>query len=297
MKYTKLFSLTLVVALFATTVLHAEVSVAEFEAMKKEMNDMRASMAGMKGAETPIAGAVADKAAEAAPAANPVTTANGKLTMGGLVQVWYTVPQNDKHGLFNDPAGTGVFDTNAPFSKNSFSVHTVELYFDMAITDKINAFVYINPAAEIGSNTRPVLRHTLANVSPEFNAVNGPFNGATTGAVNALQNQGASTPSLLQDALINFHDIIPHHDFTVGQILNTFNEENFAPNNQLDFVDRSYIGNQIPRDIGAIIHGSWWGNGGGGSYAGGGDTGRVQHWLGVLNSPGTLYNPKYNSTV
>jgi hypothetical protein len=197
LKYTKLFSIALVVALFATTVLRAEVSVAEFEAMKKEMMDMRSQMSGMKSAETPLAGAIADKAADA-PAANPVTTANGKLTMGGLVQVWYTKPQTDKQGLFNDPAGTGVFDTNAPFNKNTFSVHTVELYFDMAITDKINAFVYINPAAEIASNTRPVLRHTLANVSPEFNAVNGPFNGATTGAVNALQNQGGADPKWLR---------------------------------------------------------------------------------------------------
>lgn len=296
MKHQKLFIMGLVVALFATTVLHAEVSVSEFEAMKKEMTEMRTKMSGMKGAEAELT-AVCDKCATcAAPApGNNVTTAAGKLVMGGLVQVWYTTIQHDKQGIFNDPAGTGVFDSNAWANKDTFSVHTVELYFDMAITDKVSAFVYINPAAEIASNTRPVVTRRLANVSPEFNAVNGPFNGATTGAISALQNGSGAVPQLLQDALINFHDFVPHHDFTVGQMLNTFNEENFAPNNQLDFVDRSYIGNQVPRDTGAIIHGTWWGNGGGGSYAGGGDTGRLQYWAGIWNSAGTLYNPRGNT--
>ncbi len=297
MKIIKLFSVALVLALFATSTLRAQVSDAEFEAMKKDMNDMRAQMQGLKGGD-PVEAAVCEKCATCnppAPEGKPVTTANGKLVMGGLVQVWYIAPERnrDQEGLFNNP-GAGVFDSTSAVNKQTFSIHTVEMYFDMAITDKVSAFIYINPAAEIGSNTRPVLTHRLASVSPEYNTVNGPFNGSSTGAISALQNGSGSANQLLQDALINFHDFIPHHDFTVGQILNTFNEENFAPNNQLDFVDRSYIGNQVPRDIGAILHGTWWGNGGGGSYAGGGDTGRLQYWLGVWNSPGTLYNPGNN---
>jgi len=256
---------------------------------------MRTQMAGMKGADAPLE-SVADKCATcAAPAPTPnnVTTANGKLVMGGLVQVWYQQVAKDKQGLFNSQAD-GIHDSNAPYNKSGFSIHTVELYFDMAITDKVSAFVYINPAAEIASNTRPVVQHRLANLSPEYNAANGPFTYGTTGAINALQNGTANTPSLLQDAIVNFHDFFPHHDITVGQMLNTFNEENFAANNSLDFVDRSYIGNQVSRDTGAVLHGTWWANKGGGSYCGAGDEGRFQYWLGVWNGAGNLYGGAIN---
>jgi len=305
LKYTKLFSLTLVVALFATTVLRAEVSVAEFEAMKKEMHDMRTQMSGMKGADAPLESVVDKAAAAAAPAPNNVTTGTGNLTMGGLVQVWYTVPRNDKKGPFNNATlagttGTNAFDSAQAYDKNTFSVHTVELYFDMAVTKEISAFVYINPAAEIGSNTRPVMRHTLASVSPEFaTAVAGGFGGFQTGSIGAQQAGAGGVPNLLQDALVNFHpDAFKFCggsvDFTVGQMLNTFNEENFAANNSLDFVDRSYIGNQVSRDTGAVIHGSFWGAGGGGSYVGAGDTGRVQFWAGVWDGAGSLYGGAIN---
>lgn len=285
----------MVLALFMTSTLRAEVSVTEFEAMKKEMNDMRASMAGMRSGGAELS-SVSDKcAACSAPEGKPVTTASGKLVMGGLVQVWYIAQQHDKQGLFNDPGGTGVFDSNAAFDKQGFQVHTVELYFDMAITNQVSAFVYINPAAEIASNTRPVLGHRLAQVSPEFNAANGPFNGASEASISNLQNGGFSGPSLLQDAIINFHDFgLCHHDITVGQMLNTFNEENFGANNALDFVDRSYIGNNVSRDVGAVIHGSWWCPGGGGSYAGAGDKGRFQYWLGVWNGSNNLYGSSIN---
>jgi len=296
LKYTKLFSLTLVVALFATTTLRAEVSDAEFQAMKAEMHAMRSTMAGMKGADAPLE-SVVDKAGCAAcnaPVANNVTTAAGKLVMGGLVQVWYQNVAKDTQGLFNDPAGNGVFDSNAAYNKSGFSIHTVELYFDMAITNQVSAFVYLNPAAEIASNTRPVIQRRLANVSPEYNNANGPFAGATTGAIAALQNGAGAVPNLLQDAIINFHDFFPHHDITVGQMLNTFNEENFAADNALDFVDRSYIGNQVSRDTGAVLHGSWWNNKGGGSYCGAGDEGRFQYWLGVWNGAGNLYGGAIN---
>ncbi len=53
------------------------VSDAEFALMAKDMNDMRSQMQGMKGDE---------------PKDKPVTTANGKLVMGGLAQIWYDKP-------------------------------------------------------------------------------------------------------------------------------------------------------------------------------------------------------------
>jgi len=211
--------------------------------------------------------------------------------MGGLVQVWYQQVAQGKRGPFSPT----LPDSNAAFNKSGFSIHTVELYFDMAITDKVSAFVYINPAAEIASNTRPVITHSLANQSSQFIGAGNPVpSGVTSGAISALQNGSASTPSLLQDAIVNFHDFFPHHDITVGQMLNTFNEENFAANNSLDFVDRSYIGNQVSRDTGAVLHGTWWANKGGGSYCGAGDEGRFQYWLGVWNGAGNLYGGAIN---
>ena len=197
--------------------------------------------------------------------------------------------------------GTSTFDSANAYNKDTFSIHTVELYFDMAITKDVSAFIYLNPANEIASNTRPVQQHRLASISPEYLAASaGAFPGGfQTGSIAAQQNGTGAVPNLLQDAIISFHPEFlkwcgGSTDITVGQMLNTFNEENFAANNSLDFVDRSYIGNQVSRDTGLVVHGSYWGAGGGGDYCGAGDTGRFQYWLGVWTGAGSLYGSAIN---
>lgn len=228
-----------------------------------------------------------------------VTTRAGKLELSGLVQVWYYSIQNDHLGLFHDIGGTGVIDTNEHADNDSFRVRRAQIGMKMDIHENVRAYVMIDPAAEANSFPQLAVGYKrLANVSPEFDLVNGPFLGATTANVRAVQQGTGTVPTLLQDALINFHHVIPHHDFTVGQMKTTFNEENFASDAALDFAERSFIGNQNTRDIGAVIHGSWWcSDRNGGVYQGAGDNGRLQYWVGTYNSPGNLHNsagPAFN---
>ncbi|MEI6232070.1 MAG: porin [Planctomycetota bacterium] len=221
------------------------------------------------------------------------TTRIGKLEIGGLVQVWYTYIQNDSRGLFDSPNNTGVFDTNAASDNDSFRIRRAEIRMKMDIHENVSAFVKIDPAAEAASFPQlGVGAKRLAYVSPEFNAINtgpNPPPGGTIGVVKSVQEGSGLIPTLLQDAIINFHGVIPHHDFTLGQMSTTFNEENFQDNGMLDFAERSYIANLNSRDIGSVIHGSWWCNGGGGVYQGAGDSGRLQYWLGMYNSAGNLH--------
>jgi phosphate-selective porin len=80
-------------------------------------------------------------------------------------------------------------------------------------------------------------------------------------------------PQLLQDAYINFHDVVPHHDFTLGQFKPPAGEEAWRNSGQLDFVERAMVtGVNNVRDIGAMVHGSWI-------------DGRVQYWVGLFNGP------------
>lgn len=221
------------------------------------------------------------------------TTRVGKLEIGGLVQVWYYYIQNDSRGLFDSPGNTGVHDTNAASDNDSFRIRRAEMRFKIDIHENVSAYVKIDPAAEAASFPQlGVGARRLANVSPEFNALNtgtNPPPGATIATVKAVQEGSGLIPTLLQEAIINFHGVIPHHDFTLGQMTTSFNEEFFADNGRLDFAERSYIGNLNSRDLGSVIHGSWWCNGGGGVYQGAGDTGRLQYWLGAYNGSGNLH--------
>ncbi len=219
-----------------------------------------------------------------------VTTRTGKLEIGGLLQVWYYYVQNNSRGLFDDPTGTGVVDTNTASDNDSFRIRRAELRFKMDIHENVSAYVKIDPAAEAASFPQlGVGPKRLANVSPEFLNANGPLPGSSAAVVSAVQTGSGQIPTLLQDAMINFHGVIPHHDFTIGQMLTTFNEESFQDNGMLDFAERSYIGNLNSRDLGSVLHGSWWCPGGGGVYQGAGDSGRFQYWLGLYNSAGNLH--------
>src|SRR5205823_4088905 len=75
-----------------------------------------------------------------------VTTRAGKLEIGGLVQVWYYSIQNDHDGLFHDPAGTGVIDTNEHADNDSFRIRRAEISFKMDIHENVRAYVMIDPA-------------------------------------------------------------------------------------------------------------------------------------------------------
>jgi hypothetical protein len=272
--------------LTATGIASAATST-ELDALKRDVEDLRRRVMAQ---QAPAARSSVDTVLENKYGPNaPVTTRTGKLQIGGLVQVWYYHINQDNRGLFDSPgSGGAIVDSNAASDNDSFRIRRAELSFKMDVHENITSFVMIDPAREAASfPSLPIGLKTINNVSPQFDGVNGPGLGNTS-TIGNVQTGGGRTPYLLQDALINYHGVIPHHDLTVGQYLPTFNEESFSPDSMQDFAERSFIGGMqndvLGRDLGATIHGSWWGNGAGGPYCGGGDQGRAQYWLSIFDS-------------
>ena len=258
------------------------------------INDLKQEVAEIRKriSATPQANIVDKTMSHRFGAAIPVETKTPKLYVGGLLQLWYYNTQNDNRGLFDSPNGTGIADTNEASDNDSFHVRRAELALAMNIHKNVTTYVMLDFAYDI--NTIPFLPtnqnfRTANYVSPEFSAANGVF--GNPAAVSTAQAGGGVTPNVLQDALINFHGIVPHHDFTIGQYMYTFSLEQFGPNSMLDFVERSVIGNSFAREMGLTIHGSWWDNAGGNCYCGAADNGRFQYWLSIFNGAGN-----YNQT-
>ena len=126
-----------------------------------------------------------------------------------------------------------------------------ELKFTMDIHENVTAVVMIDPAREAVSfpniTDNQGLFKRRNNIAPEFDAANDPP-GSTT-AVSNVQTGAGAVPRLLQDAYINYHGVIPHHDFTIGQFKPFLGEEGIRSSSQLDFVERSFLG-----QIGVAIH-------------------------------------------
>ena len=265
----------LAVMLVAASAVKAEISQAEFDALKKEMTDLRKDNAEIRkandelaGKMNPIKGSV-DKALDSkyGPGA-AVTTKVGKLQISGLIQVWYYSIQNDTKGLFEDDTLNDIHDTNEANDNDSFRVRRTELKFIMDINEYVKAEVMIDPARE-------------AQSFPAFSTNNGTAKrGLNTNLAN-VQGGVGSAPRLLQDAFIEFHHLTPHHDFKIGQYKPPFGEEGIRSSSQLDFAERSMIG-QLgdARDQGISMHGSWWSDP---------KDGRFQYWLGVFNGPGNYH--------
>ena len=201
-----------------------------------------------------------------------VTTHTGKLTVGGLMQVWYQHIQNDKVGI-DAPAPGNFFSSsfaNEPAGRldnDTFRIRRMELRFGMEITEHIFAYVMIDPSREANGTFTPF---------PTFPLHNGIIANPDLGTGN-----GTNTPSLLQDAFIEFHDFVPHHEFRIGQFKPPSGEESWRESGNLDFVDRSLVASRNNvRDIGVMMHGGWFE-----TKKDDVDTGRVQYWAGLFNGP------------
>lgn len=271
----------LVMMALIANVARAEVSQAEWEAIKKEIAEMRKDNAELRqsndeltGKFLPLKGTV-DKALGTKYGPSAVAaTKQGKLTISGLVQAWYYSIQNDNKGLFEDDVVNDIRDTNEASDNDSFRIRRTELKFILDIHEHVTAEVMFDPAREGTS-------------FPAFNSNTGTrksgVNSATGGTVTGVQTGAGAAPRLLQDAFIHYHGQVPHHDFKIGQFKPPLGEEGIRSSSQLDFVERSFIGQfGDSRDQGLAAHGEWWnGDGKGG--------GRFQYWLGVFNSPGNYY--------
>ncbi len=211
-----------------------------------------------------------------------VTTKNGKLTISGLVQVWYYTYQKDNNGLFQGAGAGGgdtIVDTNEGQDNSSFRIRRTELKFTMDIHENVTGVVMMDPAREATSfpnmtdnQINSSIFKRIQQVAPEdvtTNKVTG-----STGNISGVQTGVGAVPRLLQDAYINYHGVVPHHDFQVGQFKPWIGEEGIRSSAQLDFVERSFVGQLADaRDQGITFHGTWWDD-------------RLQYWGGAFNGVG-----------
>jgi len=290
-KWAKLYIAAFIFLGSVATAMAVEVPQAEWERMKQRMAELES-----RGASMPSTSSVVDVAMDSkfGPGAN-VTTRTGRLTISGLVQVWYYAISQQERGFFDDPVVNGIPDDGRTQSNNGFRIRRTELKFTADINECITGVVMIDPAREAAgfpqfpSNLGNTKKQNL--VSPEFNEANGPAGAVNTSTIAAVQNGafGSGPPRLLQDAYINYHGAIPHHDIQIGQFKPWVGEEGIRSSGELDFVERSMVGFQADsRDLGASIHGSFWDCGCDHNAIG---NGRFQYWLGVFDSAGSYFDP------
>ncbi|MBE7467241.1 MAG: hypothetical protein HS116_27520 [Planctomycetes bacterium] len=238
-----------------------EVTKAEYEQMKKELDDLKRQLEST----TPIgpSSPVVDEALDNKYGPNArVSTRAGRLTIGGLLQVWFYSIQNDNRGWVDTDAlngGPGAgWGSNEVNDNDSFRVRRSELRFNMDITENISAYISIDPAREATSfPSFPANVSTGASNSPG-GVIGGDGVAFTNPGVGAPGGNGTEFPlghvrngdvrtgggaanRALQDAYINYHGVIPHHDFTVGQFKRRLGEEGTRDSKDLDFVERAMI--------------------------------------------------------
>jgi hypothetical protein len=217
----------------------------------------------------------------------PVKTRSGKLTIGGLAQLWAYSIQNDTIGFMDinqiGPGAGGTSARNKEADNDSFRIRRAELRFGLDIHENVSAYVMIDAARE--ATAFPSLPQNQSSVigadqSAAF------FNSCLcAGFIDDSRGIGAGngvSNRLLQDAFINFHGVVPHHDFSIGQMKRNVGEEGTRDSGRLDFAERAMITQPAElRDVGAKIHGNWI-------------DGRVQYWLGVYNGAGTAFQQRSN---
>ena len=245
--------------------------------LKKEVEKLRREIAQKQESRTPISGKVDELVGSKYGPGSAVVTKSGKLQIGGLLQVWFQSVQNDRNGIINGfgPADNLAFAENfSPSNNDTFRVRRTELRFTMDIHENILAHVMMDPTRESNVTFYPL--PTYPNHNERL--INNFFIDTGSG----IQAGNTILPSLLQDAYINYHGVVPHHDFTIGQFKPPSGEEAWRNSGQLEFVERAMVTNiNNVRDIGVMLHGTWVDN-------------RVQYWVGGFNGPaGTvLGNPE-----
>lgn len=215
----------------------------------------------------------------------PVTTTNGRLKIGGLIHIWYQYIKNDRAGIIRaapgnvlDPttgagaAGSPIPEPNEVLDNDTFRVRRTELRFSLDITDNITAYIMMDPSREANVTFSP------APANPNHNAV---FTNPNLVAGTGQQRANFIVPQVLQDAYIEYHGAVPHHDFRIGQFKPPTGNESQRNSGLLDFVDRAMVSaiNNV-RDIGVEAHGGWFL-----TEKGDLDSGRFQYWVGAFNGP------------
>ncbi|MGD0091887.1 MAG: porin [Planctomycetota bacterium] len=247
----KLTSVAICVALFALTGIARASSTADD--LKQEVEKLRKEIAQKQESRAPINGKVDALVGGKYGPNTPVTTKSGNLEVGGLLQVWYMMPQKDKRGIFQPAPGNNIASTVTPLGESfsyenndTYRIRRTELHCYVDIHENVSAYILMDPARESNLYYLPL---------PTFQLHNEVFANPIT---SSSLGGPAIRPQVLQDAYINYHGVVPHHDFTIGQMIPPVGEEAYRNSGQLDFVERAMVTaeNKV-RDIGVMMHGTW----------------------------------------
>lgn len=213
-----------------------------------------------------------------------VKTKSGKLEISGLLQIWdvsYFGRNNDHQDVFGDhgsQAGTGGTDETQ--RNDTRQVRRTELKFKIDIHENVTGVVMIDPANEATSfpslpDNQGLFKSQRTNPSIAQGA---DPSVSPNNPVGRVQTGSGGAPRMLQDAYINYHGVVPHHDFTIGQFKPAMGEEGVRNSAYLDFAERAMVTqpNDI-RDLGIQAHGTWIDD-------------RLQYWIGAFDSAGNFFN-------
>jgi hypothetical protein len=209
---------------------------------------------------------------------HPVKTRNGKLEIGGLLQIWdVTYYLRDHQDVFGDRgpnAGSG--GTSETQDNGGYSIRRAELRFKMDIHENITSVVMIDPSRE-ATSIPPYPSNQGLFKSQRTNPSIAHGTSVALTPVGRVQSGAGSTNRMLQDAYINYHGAIPHHDITIGQFKPAMGEEGVRNSAYLDFAERAMVTqlNDL-RDLGIQAHGTWYDD-------------RLQYWAGVFNGTGNFF--------
>ena len=205
-----------------------------------------------------------------------ITTGSGKLTVGGLLQIWDMTIDDDHQDVFSDRHGTG--GNGDALDNSGTRIRRAEMLFTLDSTENITSVMMMDAAREITSFPPIPSNQGLFKSMPSNPSV------ATAGGIPVASTivgrvqTGAGQPNtLLQDAYVNVHGVLPHHDITVGQFTPRIGEEGPRNNACLDFDERAMV-TQIneQRDLGLQVHGAWFDD-------------RFQYWEGVFDGAGNFF--------
>jgi hypothetical protein len=229
----------------------------ELESLKKEIEDLRKE----KATSRPVGTGVVDKMVDNKYGPDAVVkTKQGKLTIGGLLQVWYYNIENDNLGYFGDrtPQVLSGGDTNEGKDNDSYALRRARVNFTMDIHENVQAYIQMDLAN--GFNGRPRFGSNLGT-------------GLTHATNNVVAPNGNNDHNILLDAYIKVHGLLPHHDSKIGQFIPKVGMEGPQSSSALDFCERAMITQLTSnRDVGSELHGTWMDD-------------RIQYWLGVYNTP------------
>ncbi|HEY3321524.1 MAG TPA: hypothetical protein VGP72_13735 [Planctomycetota bacterium] len=252
--------------------------------LRQEVEDLRKRLYQKEQSDTPVGRVDALAGRKFGPNAT-VTSRSGKLQIGALFQLWtHELKDKDKSDVFSTGNGR-------PVSMGGYIIGRTELRFTMDIHENVLAYVSIDPAREITSYppypSNQGLFKSMPYVNPEYDLVNGPGLGETW-QHRSVQVGGGQPNRLLLDAFINYHGVVPHHDFTLGQFRPKMGEEGPREDGYLDFIERAMVNqDNAERDLGVQAHGSW-------IDCEHPEDGRVQYWLGVFDGAGNFFNSAHN---